>query len=182
MANIRLYGPNVRIGLASPFAFADWKNPTLAEMNARSSTDPHALVYELSCALDEDATTFDLGESDTDDSKSFCQTAGTATPTSYNPEIAFTAFRSTVPWVIADPATLNTANLAFSLLAWRGVEYFAWMSVGKEPGAPFVAGDRIKLVRVATDYGIDEIGSGDNVRLNQTFASRGDVLWNHELL
>lgn len=182
MANLRLYGPNVRIGLASVYAFADWQNPTVAEFNARSSTNPHAQVFELSCALDEDSTTFDLGESETDDSKSFCQVAGTSSPTSYNPEIVFSAFQSEVPWVVSDPATLNTANLAKSLLAWRGVEYFAWMSVGKEPGALFTSGDRVKLARVATDFGIDEIGSGDNAKLNQTFASRGDVNWNFELL
>lgn len=96
-------------------------------------------------------------------------------PRSYNPEITFEIERS------KDPVDDNTANLAFGLLAWKGVEYFAIMSIGKEPGAPVAVGDRIKMARVALDYPSDIFGTGENVRLSQAFAQRGDVNWNYEI-
>lgn len=181
MANERLFGPATRFYLASPLAFADWENPTTSELNANPTNNPNGLIWNITCALDEDGSTFDLGDSDTDDSLAFCQTAGTADPTSYNPEVVLSCFRSTNPWVVADPATFDTANLAFSLLAWRGIEYFAIASVGKESDEAFAVDDRIKMVRVATDYGVDEVGSGENVKLNSTLGFRSDINWNYKL-
>lgn len=181
MALERLYGPAVRLYLASPLAFADWQNPTVLELNANPDNDPDGLIFNLTCALDQDGSTFDLGDSETDDSLSFCQVAGSESPTAYNPEIVYSLFRSTVPWVESDASTLNTSNLGFSLMAWRGVEYFAIASVGEAHDAPFASGDRVKMARVVTDFGVDEIGSGENVKLNQTFGFRSDLNWNYEL-
>lgn len=182
MSNERLFGPKTRIGLASVYHFDDWENPTVAEMNAAfGAADPTGSIWDLSCALDLDNSTFNLGESETDDELSFCQTAGAANPTDFNPEIVYQAFRSTEPWIVSDPATFDQANLAFSLLAWRGVEYFAWYSDGKGPGEPFTVGDRVSLVRVATDFGVDETGTGENVKLNQTFGFRSDINWRFKL-
>lgn len=182
MALARSQGLVHRFLLASPYAFADWTKPTLAELNANPTNSPDGNIFNLTCAMNTDGTTFDLGDPETDDSLTFCQVAGSSSITTYNPEIVFEIERSTTPWLVTTPATLNTANLAFSLLAWRGVEYFAIMSMGKAPEAPFVAGDRVKMARVATDHGIDQIGSGENVRLQQSFAQRGDVNWNYKLL
>lgn len=183
MANERLFGPKTRIGLASIYHFADWRNPAAAEMNeAAGGADLEGSIWDLSCALDLDNTTFDLGDSETDDELSFCQWAGSANPTEFNPEIVYTAFRSTEPYIVSDPASLNQANAAFALMAHRGQEYFAWMSWGKEPGEAFAAGDHISLVRVATDFGVDEVGTGSNVKLGQTFGFRSDILWNGELV
>ena len=43
-------------------------------------------------------------------------------------------------------------------------------------------GDRIKMARVATGWGADEIGSGENVRMTQAFAFRGQVNWNYKVV
>ena len=180
MADERLFGPKTRIGLASVYHFADWKNPTVAEMN-KALADIKGSAWDLSCALDLDNTSFNLGDSDTDDELSFCQWAGSADPTEYNPEVVYSAFRATDPYIISDPTSLNQANIAFALMAHRGQEYFAWMSDGKEPGEPFAVGDRVSLVKVATDYGVDEIGTGANVKLSQTFGFRSDINWRFKL-
>lgn len=172
MANERLFNPATRFWLAFPEAFADWENPTAAEFNANPTNDPSGLIFEITCALNQDGTNFDLGDSDTDDSLTFCQVAGAANPTSYNPDITFEIERS------KDPLAANTANLAFGLLAWKGVEYFAILSVGEEPGEAVAVGHRVKMARVALDYPSDIIGTGENVRLSQAFAQRGDVAWN----
>lgn len=181
MALARLKGLVHRFGVASTLAFADWQNPTVAELNANITNDPDGLIFNLTCALNTDGTTFDLGDPETDDSLTFCQVAGTSPILAHNPEIVFEIERSTERWLVDNPASENTANLAFSLLAWPDVEYFAWMSVGKGPEDPFEIGDRIKLARVSTDIGIDQLGSGENVRLQQNFLQRGDVNWNYEL-
>lgn len=181
MADLRLYNPATRFYLASPLAFADWQNPTAAELNANPTNDPNGLIWELTCALDQADTTFDLGDSEVDDSLSFCQVAGASTPITYSPEISYTIFRSKDRWEISDPTSFNTANLAFSLLAWRGIEYFAIASVGEEPGVDFAVGQRVKMARVATDFITDVAETGGNVRATASFLRRGDVNWNFEI-
>lgn len=173
MANERLFNPAIRFWLAFPEAFADWKNPTAAEMNANPDNDLDGLIFNITCAVNQDGTNFDLGDSDTDDSLTFCQVAGAVNPTSYNPDITFEIERS------KDPLQKNTANVAFGLMAWKGVEMFAIMSVGEEPGKSVAAGEKLKLARGAFDFPTDVIGSSENVRLTQTLANRGDVNWNH---
>lgn len=181
MANERLFGPKTRIGLASVFHFADWQKPTAAELNENPTNDLTGSKWDLSCALDLDNTTFDLGESESDDELSFCQWAGSSEATEYNPEISYTAFMSKKRYLVADPATRDQANTAFALMFSRGVEYYAWMSRGKEPGEPFAIGDRVSLVRIVTDYAVPEIGTGSNAKLNSAFGFRSEILWNYKI-
>lgn len=191
MANLRLKDDEVyRFGLASPLAFEDWQAPTVAELNANPSNLPSALIWNLTCALNTDGTTFDLDDPDLDESLTFCQTAGNGEVLVENATVIYEIERSKGRWLDAtnttvptDPAAdgYNTANLALSLVAWRDIEYFAWMSIGKGPEEPFAVGDRISLIRVATDYGIDVIGTGENARMNQAFGFRSDILWNYEI-
>lgn len=178
MANERLFNdpvPQLRFWIAFPEAFADWQNPTIAEFNSNPTNDPTGLIFNITCALNQDGTQFDLGDSDTDDSLTFCQVAGAVNPTTLNPEIVLEIERS------KDPLQANTANLAFSLLAWKGAEFFAIASVGEDPDEPVALGDRIKMARVAVDYPTDVFNIGENVRLQQTVANRGDVNWNYEI-
>lgn len=181
MANERLFGPNTRFLLASPLAFADWKNPKTTEFNANPTNSPNGLIWDLTCVFSEDGTQFDLGDSDTDDSLSFCQTSGAVNPTSYKPDITYSVFRAATPWIVSNAATKSTAELARTLLSYRGIEYFAILSVGEAPGTPFAVAQRVKMARVSTDFATDEIGSGDVVRLTQKFAGRGDINWNYKL-
>lgn len=184
MANTRLYNdpkPVSRFYLASPKAFADWENPTVAELNANPTNDPNGLIFNITCALRQSDTQFDLGDSDTDDELSFCQTAGAVTPTSKNPEITYTAYRSAKPWVVSDSASLDVANLTFSLLSHRGVEYFGILSVGRAYDEPFAVGDEVKMVHFATDTPVDGVGSGESVTYTSSPLSRGNINWNHTL-
>jgi len=156
------------MGVAHPEAFSNWRTPTAAELNSN-------LVHVLSCALNEDGTSFNLTDSDTDDTLTFCQEAGVVTPTRQNAEVIFEAERSD------DPLAVNTANEAFGLLAFPDIEYFAFLRIGKDSDAPFAIGDRVSLIRVATDYPVDVVGSGENVRLQQNFLFKSDILWRYEV-
>lgn len=169
MANTRLYRENITFLLAHPEAFADRTAPTAAELN---NTD---LVHNITCALNEDGTEFTLGDSDTDDSLTFCSKAGISTPTFYNPTVVMEAFRD------ADVDATGVFNLAFDLLAFPDVEYIAVLRVGEDSDTDFAAGDRIKMVGVKTDFATDVVASGENVRINQAFLNNDFVNWNYEV-
>lgn len=168
MANVRLYRENITFLLAHPEAFADRTAPTAAELNG-------ALVHNITCALNEDGTEFTLGDSDTDDSLTFCSKAGVSTPTFYNPTVVFEAFRD------ADVTANGEFNKAFDLLAFPDIEYIAILRVGERSDTAFAVGDKIKMVGVKTDYGTDVVASGENVRINQAFMNNDFVNWNYEV-
>ena len=168
MANTRLYRANVTFCLAYPEAFADRTAPTAAELNG-------ALVKNITCALNEDGTTFTLGDSDTDDSLTFCDEGNLSTPTFYNPEVVMEAFRD------ADTAATGIYNEALGLLAFPDIEYIAILRVGEDSDTAFAAGDRVKMVGVKTDFGIDVVGNGENQRISQTFFNNDFVNWNYEV-
>ncbi len=168
MANTRLYRENITFLLAHPEAFADRTAPTADELNG-------AFVHEITCALNEDGTEFTLGDSDTDDSLTFCSKAGISTPTFYNPTVAFEAFRD------ADTAATGVFNKAFDLLAFPDVEYIAILRVGGKSTDDFVVGDVIKMVGVKTDFGTDVVASGENIRITQAFLNNDFVNWNYEV-
>jgi hypothetical protein len=169
MATTRLYRENVTFLLAHPEAFADATAPTAAELN---NTD---LVFNITCALNEDGTEFTLGDSDTDDSITFCDKAGVSTPTFFNPTVVFEAFRD------ADVDATGLFNEAFNLIAFPDIEYIAVLRVGERSDTTFAAGDRIKMVGVKTDYGTDVVGNGENIRINQAFLNNDFVNWNYEV-
>lgn len=181
MALERLQGLVHRFWFASPLAFEDWTKPTAAEMNANPTNNPHGLIFNLTCALDTDGTVFDLTDPEMDDSTSFCQEASDSEPMSDNVEVAYSFFRATDEMKINDPDSWNTAHLAFTLLAWRGIEGYAIMSVGEAPDSPVQVGDRLKMARVSTGWASDETGSGENIRMLQEFAQRGGVNWNYKV-
>lgn len=177
MANVRLYRENITFLLAYPEAFADRENPTAAELNDwyDASTNTDGLIHNITCALNEDGTEFTLGDSDTDDSLTFCSKAGISTPTFYNPTVVFEAFRD------ADITATGVFNEAFDLLAWPDVEYIAILRVGERSDTAFAIGDRIKMVGVKTDIGTDVVGNGENIRINQAFLNNDFVNWNYEV-
>lgn len=170
MANVRLYRGNVKLGVALPEAFANWQTPTTAELNAANG-----LVFDLTCALSESGTKFDLGDSDADNSLTFCSIAGETNYTFFNPDVAFEINRS------SSATAADQANTAYGLLAFCDVEYFAFMRIGKASDAAWAIGDQVCLVRVDTDYLTDNVGSGNNATATSNLLPNGDVLWNYTL-
>ena len=168
MSNERLYRENITFLLVHPEAFADRTQPTAAELNG-------ALAHNVTCALNEDGTEITLGDSDTDDSLTFCSKAGVSTPTFFNPTVVYEAFRD------ADPSAAGVFNLAHNLLAFPDIEYYAVLRVGKDSDEPFAVGDRVKIIGVKTDYGTPVVANGENQRINQAFLANDFVNWNYEV-
>jgi hypothetical protein len=169
MANTRLYRENITFLLAHPEAFADRTAPTAAELNDTT------FVHNITCALNEAGTEFTLGDSDTDDTLTFCSKAGIKTPTFYNPTVAMEAFRD------ADIEAAGEFNEAFDLLAFPDIEYIAILRVGGKSSDAFAVGDVIKMIAVKTDYGTDVVGNGENIRIAQAFLPNDFVNWNYEV-
>lgn len=174
-----------RIILASPFAFADPEAPTAAELNANSTNAPDGRIFHLTCAFDTSSTTFDLDDPELDESLTFCQKAGDSEVMSRSATVVLGLNMSADRW---DDATsvlaaggYNTATLAQSLLSWRGVTYYAIMSIGKAADEVFAVGDRIKMAEIATDNIEVSAGTGENVILTQTPAKRSFLNWNYEI-
>lgn len=175
-----------RLHLASPILFEDWENPTLAELNSNPTNSPDGLIYNLSCALSVADSTFETDDPERDDSLTFCQSAAAAGDViSRGANIVYSWFLSKERWTDAASPTAvngyNSSTLASSLLTWRGKEYFAILSVGKDPEAPFAVDDRIKMALVATDNAVLEGGTGENLRRTATMADRGQLNWNKRL-
>ena len=175
-----------RFMLASPLAFADFENPTTTELNANPTNDPSGLIFNLTCALDTGSSQFDLDDPDLDDSLTFCQTAGSGEALEYSATVVFAYNMSKSRWADASSTAaldgFNTANLALSLLTWRGIEYIAIMSVGKAGATAFAIDDRVKMAEVATDVATPDIATGSPVVFTQTLAKRSDINWNYRLL
>lgn len=171
--------------LASPLAFADWREPTTAELNANPGNDPSGLIFNITCALNTDGSQFDLDDPTLDETLTFCQESGTSAVLSRSATIAHQFEESKDRWLdgasTAEVDGFNTANLTKSLLMWRGIEYFGILSVGKDPDAPFAVGDRIKMAEFSTDWATPVTGTGSNINHLQTTASRSRLNWNYEV-
>jgi hypothetical protein len=185
MANDRLYRENVTFLLCYPEAFANRAAPTAAELNAQwnYTTNSQKLVHNITAALNEDGTEFTLGDSDLDESITFADKANNASPTFYNPTVTFEAFRDADK--DSSAAGRGKFNEAYNLLAYPGIELIAVMRVGKKHTDAFVGnaltGDVIKMVAVKTDVGLDVGGSGENLRISQSFLANDFVNWNFKV-
>lgn len=171
--------------IASPLAFADWRNPTVAEMNANPTNDPDGLIFNITCAVSTDGSQFDLDDPTLDESLTFCQESGDSSVQSRSATVAIQFQEAMERWLDGTSTALadgfNTATLTKSLLMWRGVEYFAILSIGKQDDAPFAVGDRLKMAEVSTDYATPVTGTGANIMHLQTFAKRSRLNWNYAL-
>lgn len=168
MAKSRLFRGTVKMGIALPQAFSDWTNPSITELNG-------PLSFDLTPALVEAGTKFDLGDSTEQSYLAFNAPTTTHLLTFYQPQVIYEFNRST------NPTAADQANAAFQLLQFPGVEYFAWVRIGKDPGLPFSPGDKVSIVRVATDWPVENVSSGRNLTMIQTFLPQGDLKWQYTL-
>jgi hypothetical protein len=159
-------------------AFADRTNPTVAELN----TADLRLGFDISCALDEDATTFTIGSSDQDQRLSFCDSVGVSRPTNVNPDIQLGIYRD------KDRNADGVFNRALDWLRHVDQEYIMVQRVGDQdtgplngtPAAPFTINDDIRMVAFRTDYAVDTLANGDPALLAQTGLRAGFVRWNQK--
>jgi hypothetical protein len=169
MAKSRLYRGTIKMGVAFPEAFANWQTPVAAELNNSSYS------FDLTPALVETGTKFDLAASTADSTLTFASTAGYKNLTFYQPTIVLEFNRST------SPTAVDQANTAYQLLQFPDTDYFGWVRIGKDPSLPFVAGDRVSMIHFTTDWPVENIASGKNVTMTSTGITQGDIIWQYLL-
>jgi len=152
-------------------AFSNRNTPTAAEMNG-------VLVTDITCAVAEDGTSFNLSDSDTDDTYSFCDESGVSRPTFYNPECTLAIFRD------ADRAATGDFAKALSLLMFPDAPLIIIKRVGDQdntPGTAVATGDRLKMQYIKTDYPQDTLSSGDPAYITSEAMPQGWLNWNYEV-
>lgn len=163
--------------LADPAAFADRNNPTAAEFNVANER----LILDITCALDEEATSLTVGSSTLDARLSFCDSVGVSRPGEVNPSLALAIYR--------DKNRLDQQSIYNKALNWlrhADQEYIIVQRVGDQdtgptldtPAAPIAATDDLRMMAFRTDFPVDTLASGDPALLTQTGLTAGWLRWN----
>lgn len=159
-----------------PEAFANPAAPTLTELNVANER----LVFDVTCALDEENTSMTIGSSELDESLTYCDEAGTSRPQQINPELALAIRRDT------DRNANGVFNKALNWLKHVDANFYVLLRVGDQDSgprngvvaAPFTVTDDIRLMRISLDYPVDTLASGANAMLSQNPLPAGFVAWN----
>lgn len=177
----RLTRPNQTWALAKINAFANPLTPTTAELNNAS------LVSFFSCALVEDGTSMTLGDSETDDTLTFCSIGNESTPTYANPTAQWTFLKEANTGGSGSTVDLTSLyNKAWAWLAFPDVPYYVISRTGPNASqdVAFAVGQKIKLASFATDYPVEVPDQSTSGRLSQTFLYGGVgtvINWNYQL-
>lgn len=175
----RLTRPNQTWALAKQDAFANPLAPTAAELNATG------FVSFFSCALVEDGTSLTLGDSDTDDTLTFCSIGNETTPTFANPSAQWTFFKEANTGGSGSTVDLTSLlNKAWAWLGWADVPYWVISRTGPNASQDiaFAAGQKIKMVQFNTDFPAEAPEQTSNGRLQQNFLySGGPIVWNYQI-
>lgn len=178
MSLARLSRPNQTWALALDSAFEDPANPTLAELNDRR------FVHFISCALTEDGTEMVRGDSETDDTMTFCSIGNESTPTQANITASLQWLKDANTGGSGSTVDLTSLfNKVTAMLDAHDIPY--WLISRTGPNASqdinFVAGHKIKMAKFVTDYPQDVLENNAPIRGLQSLVFKGDSNWNYTL-
>ncbi len=175
----RLTRPNQTWALAKQAAFANPLAPTSTELNNAS------FVSLFSCALTEDGTSMTLGDSDTDDTLTFCSIGNESTPTYRNPTAQWTVLKEANTGGSGSTVDLTSLyNKAWAWLAFPDVPYWVISRTGPNASQDiaFAAGQKIKMALFNTDYKIEAPEQTNASRFQQNFLyGGGAIVWNYQI-
>ena len=175
--NEKMLRGNVRVVLAYPEAFADPTQPTTSELNDLFvyGTNEAGMVFDISCALLDDATTLNLTDSETDDTRTICDVGQVQNPTFQNYEVSLDALRD------ADVTANGVFNLALELFMGADRPFWAIKRIGGSNTTPFAVGDDIQMFGVTTDLPNDLVEDGALLKIGGRFKPNGDLNFNYRL-
>lgn len=175
----RLTRPNQSWALAKYAAFANPLAPTTAELNNAS------FVSFFSCALTEDGTSMSLGDSDTDDTLTFCSIGNEQTPTYKNPTAQWSVLKEANTGGSGTTVDLTSLyNKAWAWLAFPDVPYWVISRTGpnNSQDAAFAVGHKIKMALFNTDYKVEAPDQTNSARFTQQFLyGGGAIVWNYQI-
>ena len=176
----RLTRPNQTWALAKQDAFVNPLAPTTAELNNAS------FVSMFSCALTEDGTSLTLGDSETDETLTFCSIGNESTPTFKNPTAQWTVLKEALTGGSGSTVDLTSLyNKAWAWMAWPDVPYWVISRTGPNSSQDiaFAVGHKIKMALFTTDYPAEVPDQSQSARFSQSFLyGGGAIVWNYQLL
>lgn len=144
---------------------------------ATTYTGGTAKAVDISCAI---AAGMTLGatDSDTDDSRSICDSGNAKTPTVSNYEASLTFFREEIAKGQKAAGNISVYDKAFQLFK-RGTldglkEGYLVQRIGFRQGTPVEAGMELSVFKVVPDNPKDELGDGDKpIQFTVPFLAQG---------
>jgi len=177
VSDVKLLRGNVTVLACYPEAFANPRTPTVAELNNQFvyETNIDAMVFNISCAVIDDAFTANVTDSDTDDTRTLCDVGQVQNPTFQTYEVSLDALR--------DKSVTDTGvfNLFFNLFKGLDRPYYIVTRIGKANTAPFDIGDDVKIFGVTTDNPIDIVDDNAMIQFGARFKNTGLVVVNYRL-
>lgn len=157
-------------------AFADPRNITVAELN----TTNQRLVFDPTCALDEEGSSLTVGSSELDEALTYCDSAGVSRPTRVNPSVTLAILRD------KDRRANGIFNQAFNWVRHAGTSFYILLRVGDQDSGPRngVAAkpaeviDTWRVMQVTLDYPADTLAAGARALLTITPLADGFLSWN----
>lgn len=167
--NEKLLRGNYTVMLAYPEYAVDPLNPTLAELNDQFAygTNEDAMVFNISCAILDDANDINQADSDTDSTMTICDVAALETPTFQNYTITFDTLRD------RDVDAQGVFNLAYYLTITADRPYYVITRVGATNTEPFTATDHLSIFGGATDNPVPVIDDNAPVVHGARFTTNG---------
>lgn len=178
MSTTRLTRPAQTWALALENAFENPATPLVAELNDRR------FVHFVSCALTEDGTEMVRGDSETDDTMTFCSIGNESTPTQANITASF-------QWLLdantgGSGSTVDLTSLYNKVTAMLGrpdIPYWIISRTGPQNSQDinFAVDQVIKMARFDTDYMQYVLENNRPNRGLQNFVFKGDFNWNYHI-
>lgn len=176
MSSSRLSRPNQTWALAYYNSFANPATPTTAELNDRR------FVHLLSCALTEDGTEMTRGDSDTDNTITFCSIGNEETPTLASVTGNLTWLKDENTGGSGSTVDLTSIfNAAEALLGFQGIPYWLISRTGPDASQDinFAVGHKIKMASFETDYPTLVLEKGAPIRGAQQLIFTGSQNYNY---
>lgn len=175
--NEKLLRARVLVLLAYPEAFADPLKPEPEELNDRFvyTSNEDAMVFDISCAIEDSSLTANFVDSDTDDERTICDEGVVQTPVAKNYEFSFDGFRD------KSVDALGVFNLAWRLVQTPDRPFYAYVRVGHDRDVLFADGHDVSIFGVTTDNVQDIVDSGANTKFGARFQYTGQSKENYRL-
>ncbi len=178
MANTKLTRTSQTWALAYENYAANPMAPTTTELNA------NRFVHFVSCALTEDGTELVKGDSETDDTTTFCDVGQNTTLGSANITAQFTWLKDANTGGSGSTVDLTSLyNKVTTLISYPDVRFWIISRTGPQGAqdAPFAVGQVIKAALFSTDY--RQLGLDQNAPIKgiQNFVFQGAYAWNVSL-
>ena len=133
------------------------------------------MVFNISCAILDDANNINQASSDTDSTMTICDLATVESPTFQNYEVTFDSLRDLA---VDDKGVFN---LARELTLTAGRPFYVITRVGALNNAPFVAGETISIFGVETDSPLEITEDNSPIAHGARFKNTGDFAINVEV-